>query len=118
MATPNKITVTRNRIDQTIKDLADQLDFSTSTLECDWNEDCSIFVDVECHEGEYREMEIVTIEIIKDGIDSNLPYPNIADYMGRKLDAIVRKMNDEEYQNAQDWEYQREYETIGARIGY
>lgn len=105
------IAHSRNLIHQAIQHLSARLNFSTTTLEYDLNERCTVFVDVECSGTgiNCREMEITGIELTKDGVCSDNSYPNIADFMGRKLDAVVNEMNDEEYRNFRDWECEREY---------
>lgn len=108
------ITASRNQIAQAINHLASRLNFSTTTLEYDLNERCTVFVDVECSGcAEGREMEITAVELTKDGACTPNSYPNIASYIGRRLDAIVGEMNDEAYQNVRDWEYETAYRSCG-----
>lgn len=112
MATTNKVTVTRNMINRAVRELTDQLNFETGTAECDLGKSCSVFVDIECHDnGWFREMEIIAVDLIKDGVDSNVPYPNIADYISKRLNAEVAKLNANEYQSEYDYAYQKEYEN-------
>ncbi|NDV84882.1 hypothetical protein [Bacteroides sp. 51] len=105
MTTINQITTCRNVIKRAIEYFSHRLNFSTTTLEYDLNDRCTVFIDVECYGNPCRKMEVVAVELVKDGVCSDHSYPNIAAYMGRKLDAIVREMNDEEYERVRDWEY-------------
>lgn len=97
-------------INRAVKELADQLNFETGTVECDLGKSCSVFADVECYDnGWYRKMEIVAVEITRDGIDNS--HPQIADYIGKKLDVAVARINAEEYQSEIDFIYQAEYHS-------
>ncbi|NDV65039.1 hypothetical protein [Bacteroides sp. 224] len=93
----NPIANTRRSIDFVVRKLISRLEFEDVTVEEDLNECCTVFVDIAiCNYDSYPEMEITAVEVIKDGKNHECSLPNIADYIGGRLDAAAKRMNAEE----------------------
>lgn len=110
MATRNDITVTRGKIKRATKELINIIQFETSNLEVEYDNDTMLYADIEVFDyDDHEELELTNILLVRDSLKGYITYDNITETILQEVDQAIRDIN----QNQRDWKEQSKYETVG-----
>lgn len=110
MATRNDITLTRGKIKRATKELIDMIEFSTSNIEVEYDNDTMLYADIEVFDyDDYEELELTNLLLVRDSSKGYITYNNIAEMILQEVDQAIRDIN----QSKKEWDLQSKYETAG-----
>ena len=119
MATRNNITITKNHIKGIIKEAIELIEFSTSDIEVEFDENTTLYVDIETfsYDG-YDQIELSNLLLVREANKGTQVYENISDFIALEIDKSIKRINQDAKIAAQEWDYQKDYETIGGKYAY
>lgn len=111
----NNIKKVRNKIHCATNDIIAQLDFSSSSIEAEYDDDTMFYADIEAYDyDDYFQIELTNLLVVRD----SKIYNNISDAVAREIDKAIDRLNQEAKESALSWDYQKHYETVGGRYAY
>ena len=111
----NSIKQIRNKIQKATDDIITQLDFISSCIESEYDENTMFYADIETYDyDDYFQIELTNLLVVRD----NTIYDNISDAVAKEIDRAIDKINQEAKESALSWDYQKHYETVGGRYAY
>ena len=113
--TTNKISLTKAKINKAFKEAINRLQFVTTDFEVEIDNDTMLFVDIETNDcNNYEKLTLLGVELVRN----DKSYKNIALFLAQKINEQIEVLNLDRYKEYLDWEYQKDYETIGGRYAY
>ena len=113
--TTNKVSLCKAKINKMFKTSINRLQFVTADFEITVDENTTLYVDIENNDcNNYEELHLLGVELLRD----DKSYENIALFLAEKIDEQIQDLNLDRYKEYLDWEYQKDYETIGGRYAY
>ena len=118
MSTTNRITVAWHSIDRAIKTLQGQLSTDLESYEVEISESAMIYLETTVGGLDYNAIEIHELTVIKDSQNGYRELTNIASFIESEITKTVDHINSESRADYENWNEQKEYETIGGRFAH
>ena len=110
----NKISICKSRVDKMFKTAVNRLQFVTADFEIEVDKDTTLYLDIEANDDNYEKLTLLGVELVRN----DKSYKNIALFLAQKINEQIEDLNLDRYKNYLDWEYQKEFETMGGQYAY
>lgn len=111
----NNIKRVRSTIQRATNDIIAQLDFITSSIETEYDDDTMFYADIETYDyDDYFQVELTNLLVVREG----KLFENISSAVANEVDKAIDNLNQDAKESALNWDYQKEYETIGGKYAY
>lgn len=111
----NNIKRVRSTIQRATNDIIAQLDFITSSIETEYDDDTMFYADIETYDyDDYFQVELTNLLVVREG----KLFENISSAVANEVDKAIDNLNQDAKERALNWDYQKEYETIGGKYAY
>lgn len=112
--TTNKVSLCKAQVNKILKTVVSRLPFATSDFSEEIDDSTTMYVDLATSEDNYEKLTLLGVELIRN----DKSYKNIALFLAQKINEQIQDLNLDRYKDYLDWEYQKDYETIGGRYAY
>ena len=115
----NKIKQPCSKVYKVISQMKKKLSFDISTIEIEVDKNTTAFADLEVsNDYGFLELSLQGVDVVRDTSKGVLFYDNVALLIANELRKEIEIINDNSKRETNDWNYQRDYETIGGRFAY
>lgn len=112
--TTNKVSLCKAQVNKILKTTVSRLPFATSDFSEYIDNNTTLYVDIATSDDNYEKLTLQGVELVRN----DKSYQNIALFLAERLNEQIEDLNLDRHKEYLDWEYQKDYETIGGKHAY